>query len=157
MSIISRLFYCNLQQTSTNLHRTFFDLKKIVDKLPIGTFPSLRYELKKKRKLSEKDLRNQTKTWKKFIFVREPMERLASCFNDKIYSPVDQHYQPSFIKKFRTEVKNMATNIKQKLFSHKNISFDDFLVAKVINGKETATEYGRQSISKRSSRIFPLL
>ena len=138
------------------MHRTFFDLKKIVDKLPIGTFPSLQYELKK-RKLSEKDLRNQTKNWKKFIFVREPMERLASCFNDKIYAPVGQHYRPSFIKKFRTEVKNMATDIKQKLISPKEISFDDFLVAKVINGKETATEYGRQSISKRSSRIFPLL
>ena len=69
-------FYCNLQWTSTNFHRTFFDLRKIVDELPIGTFPSLQYELKK-RKLSEKDLRNQTKNWKKFIFVREPMERLA--------------------------------------------------------------------------------
>ena len=156
MAIISRLFYCNLQQTSTNLNRTFFDLRKIVDKLPIGTFPALQYELIK-RKLSEKDLRNQTKNWKKFIFVREPMERLASCFNDKIYAPIDKHYQPSFIKKFRTEVKNMATDIKQKVFSSKRISFDDFLVAKVINGKETATEYGRQSISKESSRIFPLL
>ena len=127
-----------------------------MDKLPAGTFPALQYELKK-RKLSEKDLRNQTKTWKKFIFVREPMERLASCFNDKIYAPVDQHYQTSFIKKFRTEVKNMAKIIKQKLFSPKKISFDDFLVAKVINGKETATEFGRQSISKWSTRTFPLL
>ena len=105
--------------------------------------------------VSEKDLRNQTKNWKKFIFVREPMERLASCFNDKIYAPVGEHYQPSFIKKFRTEVKNMAKDIKQELFSPKEISFDDFLVAKVINGKETATEYGRHSISKGSNRICP--
>ena len=51
--------------------------------------------------------------------------------------------QFSFIKKFRSEVLDSANEIKNRSFSQQEIGFDDFLVAKVINGKETATEYGR--------------
>ena len=35
--------------------------------------------------------RIQNEKWKKAIIVREPMERLASCYNDKIIVPVEDH------------------------------------------------------------------
>ena len=79
------------------------------------------------------DLKERSKTWKKFIFVREPMERLASCYNDKILVDPQKHLYPKLIIRFRHEVKKKALKIKgKKQSSGSNISFDDFLVAKVI-------------------------
>ena len=114
-----------------------------MDKLPIGTFPALQYELIK-RKLSEKDLRNQTKTWKKFIFVREPMERLASCYNDKIIEPPQDHLAPSLVKGFREDVKRLAMKLKghKRFYQGEVPSFNDFLVTKVLNEDWGGIGYG---------------
>ena len=72
------------------------------------------------------------------------MERLASAYNDKLVVPLKDHKAPGFVKNFRKQVKRIAKNIKGKKNSPgKQASFDDFLVAKVINGHETADEYGR--------------
>ena len=44
-------------------------------------------ESKFKKRINDKE-------WKKAIIVREPMERLASCYNDKIIAPVENHMSP---------------------------------------------------------------
>ena len=95
--------------------------------------------------MSLSDLKKRAKTWKKFLFVREPMERLASCYNDKILVDPKQHDSPSHVIHFRNKVKKMAMAIKGRKEPHSGskASFDDFLVAAVINGRERATDYGQ--------------
>ena len=95
-------------------------------------------------KMSVQDLKKRSKTWKKFIFVREPMERLASCYNDKILVDPQKHYSPSHVIHFRNKVKKKALAIKGKENnSSSKASFDDFLLAAVIPGRERATDYGQ--------------
>ena len=45
-------------------------------------------------KKSKFKARIKDKKWKKAIIVREPMERLASCYNDKFVAPVENHMSP---------------------------------------------------------------
>ena len=40
------------------------------------------------------------------------MERLASCYNDKIIAPLKDHMFPSFVQKFRDNVKKEAMELK---------------------------------------------
>ena len=84
----------------------------------------------------EGKMKERMKTWKKAIIVREPMERLASCYNDKFIEPVKDHMSPISIKKLRDRVRIMAARLHNGL--RKKISFNDFLVTKVINARDKA-------------------
>ena len=89
-------------------------------------------------------LKNRSKKWQTFIFVREPMERLASCYNDKIIEPLKDHNKPKFVKAFRLDVKRLAMKLKgHKIFYQgEEPSFTDFLVTKVLNEDWGGIGYG---------------
>ena len=80
-------------------------------------------------------LKNRSKKWQTFVFVREPMERLASCYNDKISEPLKDHNKPKFVKAFRLDVKRLAMKLKGHKIFHQGEepSFTEFLVTKVLN------------------------
>ena len=81
-----------------------------------------------KFKMGKQDFEVDKERYRKFLIVREPMERLASCYNDKmIVNPARILYD------WRKRVKNKADQIKGVKFSiHDTVSFDDFLTAVVI-------------------------
>ena len=87
--------------------------------------------------MGKKLLMMRMKNSKKAIIVREPMERLASCYNDKMIEPAKNHLFPKNIKKLREKVRKKAAKLHN---GHKprEISFNDFLVTKVINGRDRA-------------------
>ena len=73
------------------------------------------------------------------------MERLASCYNDKMIEPLKDHMWPNFVKAFRLDIKRLAMKLKgHKRFSQGEApSFEDFLVTKVLNEDWGGTGYGR--------------
>ena len=81
---------------------------------------------------------NRTSSYKKFIFVREPLERLASCYHDKFVNN-PQNIWRNFRKRVR--VKASQTLGSQKITT--KVGFKDFLLAVIINGHEN--EFGLQS------------
>ena len=81
-------------------------------------------------------IKERIKTWKKAIVVREPMERLASCYNDKMISPVERHMYPEIIAKKRKKVRKMAAKLLHNGHKTESISLNDFLIVNVINGKD---------------------
>ncbi len=116
---------CSINKAgSTSLSRTFKDLRISIDhahkeghhKLPI--------------KVNRHQLHKESDLYQKFVFVREPMERLASAYNDKmIVNPAH------WLVHFREKVKDMAIDIKGE--SPGNLpSFDDFLIALVVPGED---------------------
>ena len=90
-------------------------------------------------------VKDRSKKWKTFIFVREPMERLASCYNDKMIEPLEDHYSPKFVKAFRLHVKRLAMKLKghKRFYQGEAPSFEDFLVTKVLNEDWGGTGFGR--------------
>ena len=64
------------------------------------------------------------------------MERLASCYNDKMISPVERHMYPEIIAKKRKKVRKMAAKLLHNGHKTKNISLNDFLIVNAINGKD---------------------
>ena len=76
-------------------------------------------------------LRNRRNQYEQFIVVREPMERLASCYRDKMR----KHERYPFIIDFRNYVKksriNHRVNGEFKRFDEK-VTFADFLKAVVL-------------------------
>ena len=87
---------------------------------------------------------NRSIKWQTFIFVREPMERLASCYNDKIIEPLKDHNKPDYLKAFRLDVKRLVMKLKghKKLFYQGKPSFKEFLVTKVLNEDWGGIGYG---------------
>ena len=78
--------------------------------------------------MGKKKFEEKKERYRKFIIVREPMERLASCYNDKmIVNPARSLFY------WRKRVKNKANLIKDvKTSIDDKVSFDDFLTAVVI-------------------------
>ena len=72
------------------------------------------------------------------------MERLASCYNDKMIEPLEDHNKPDFVKAFRLDVKRLAMKLKghKRLFYQGKPSFKDFLVTKVLNEDWGGIGYG---------------
>jgi hypothetical protein len=70
------------------------------------------------------------------MIVREPMERLASCYNDKMIT----NTAPILTNK-RAKIKFLANKLKgieQPIFSNTSdtsVSFDDFLVAFILKSR----------------------
>ena len=103
--------------------------------------------------MSKEKLKERIRKWKKAIIVREPMERLASCYNDKILQPGKKNrYNKIKKEKLKEEIINKETKTRppsskkaKKLLKNgpikKKISFNDFLVVKVINGHESGIDY----------------
>jgi hypothetical protein len=90
-------------------------------------------------------VKHRSKEWKTFIFVRDPMERLASCYNDKMIEPLKDHLKPDFVKAFRLDVKRLAMRLKghKRFYQGEAPRFEDFLVTKVLNEDWGGTRYGR--------------
>ena len=80
-------------------------------------------------------VKKRSKKWQTFIFVREPMERLASCYYDKMIEPLKDHIIPNFVKAFRLDVKRLAMKLKghKRYYQGEEPRFEDFLVTKVLN------------------------
>ena len=99
---------------STSLQKTIKEVNQI--KSAKRTRPTLQ------------QLENRSKKWQTFIFVREPMERLASCYNDKMIEPLEDHNKPDFVKAFRLDVKRLAMKLKGHKRFHQGEapSFEDF-------------------------------
>jgi hypothetical protein len=121
---------CLMQKVgSTSLQKT---IKKVneVNYLRSSTLQQVKY---------------RSKNWQTFIFVREPMERLASCYNDKIIEPPQDHLAPSLVKGFREDVKRLAMKLKghKRFYQGELPRFEDFLVTKVLNEDWGGTGYGR--------------
>ena len=103
--------------------------------------------------MRKEKLKERIKKWKKAIIVREPMESLASCYNDKILQPGKKNRSNKIKReKLRKEILNKQTKTRppsskkaKKLLKNspikKKISFNDFLVVKVINGHESGIDY----------------
>ena len=122
---------CLMQKVgSTSLLKTFKQLNEVVRLNQSSTVQQVKY---------------RSKNWQTFIFVREPMERLASCYNDKMIEPLEDHSAPKFIKAFRLGVKRLAMKLKGHKRFHQGEapSFEDFLVTKVLNEDWGGTGYGR--------------
>ncbi len=128
-----KMMGCSINKVgSTSLGKTFKALRRSLD------YPDENPN-KVRIKVNEKQLYKQRSLYKKFVFVRDPMERLASAYNDKMI--VNDH--PWFVK-VRKNVKEMAVKIKGARNSPGNqVSFDDFLNAVVIPGKDSPSEWGR--------------
>ena len=89
---------CLMQKVgSTSLMKTIKQLNEVVRLDQSSTVQQVKY---------------RSKNWQTFIFVREPMERLASCFNDKMVEPLKDHNKPNFVKAFRLDVKRLAMKLK---------------------------------------------
>ena len=121
---------CLMQKVgSTSLQKT---IKKVneVDFLKLSTLQQVKY---------------RSKHWQTFIFVREPMERLASCYNDKIIEPLKDHIKPNYVKTFRLDVKRLAMKLKghKRFYQGEAPRFEDFLVTKVLNEDWGGIGYGR--------------
>ena len=116
---------CNINKVgSTSLHQTFAWLRKKYE------FPGNNPDDKVRIKVNEKQLFEQRSLYKKFVIVRDPMERLASAYNDKMIVNDNK-----WLIKVRENFKEMAIKIKGKANSPgKKVSFDDFLTAVVIPG-----------------------
>ena len=86
------------------------------------------HNLNRKNYYGQKKFEEKKERYRKFIIVREPMERLASCYNDKmIVNPA------RILFDWRKRVKNKANLIKGvKSSINDRVSFDDFLTAVVI-------------------------
>ena len=124
---------CSINKVgSTSLAHTFKVLREAID----GQDPD---EGRIRIKVNAYQLEEQRAHYRKFVFVRDPMERLASAYNDKMV------VNPSgWLVRFRENVKEIAIEIKGRKNSPGNqVSFDDFLTAVVIPGEDTATDYGR--------------
>jgi hypothetical protein len=115
---------------STSLQKTIKEVNQI--KSAKRTRPTLQ------------QLKNRSKKWQTFIFVREPMERLASCYNDKMIEPLEDHNKPEFVKAFRLDVKRLAMKLKghKRFYQGEVPSFNDFLVTKVLNEDWGGKGYG---------------
>ena len=121
---------CLMQKAgSTSLQKTIKVVNKVDHLGPLSTLQQLKY---------------RSKNWQTFIFVREPMERLASCYNDKIIEPLKDHNKPKFVKAFRLDVKRLAMKLKghKRFFLGEKPSFTDFLVTKVLNEDWGGIGYG---------------
>ena len=85
--------------------------------------------------MSLNQLKERILTWKKAIVVREPMERLASCYNDKMLAPIEDHMYPEIVAQNREKVRKKAAKFLHNGHKTRKISFNDFLIIEVINGK----------------------
>ena len=113
---------------STSLRHTIKDLRQTVDKA------------ERKGKYFKLDNPLQHEEYKKFILIRDPLERLASSYNDKIVT------MGNFLKRkgFDKTVKQMSRFIIPDRYKPKSgISFDDFLSTVVIPSQHTHENYGR--------------
>ena len=70
--------------------------------------------------------------YQKFIFVREPMERLSSFYNDIF---INSHKAAD--KAFRKKVKKIADKLTKRSKSSAEATFDDFLLAKIVFGRKS--------------------
>ena len=115
-------------------------IQKVASSSFAKTFKELRLELDKSKdhgkniriKIKKSDLQHDVGLYKKFVFVREPMERLASAYYDKMVTN-----DAGWLRGYRKKVSKMAAQIKGDQRSSHEVSFDDFLLALVINGQES--------------------
>ena len=110
--------------SSTSMHHTFHDLRIKYDHI------STKYnESGIESPLKNKKRRNQ---YSKFILVREPMERLASCYKDKMVV----HEKTGYIARFRNFVKKssmrFSINGSVRKDMKKMVTFAEFLRALII-------------------------
>jgi len=74
----------------------------------------------------------------KFIFVREPMERLASCYYDKFIVNPFKH-----LIQFREQTKAWANRINEVANTsdrnQRNVTFSEFLQTHVLRGRHSGT------------------
>ena len=78
--------------------------------------------------MGKEDFQVDKELYTKFLIVREPMERLASCYNDKMLINTGV-----LLVDWRKRVKNKANIMKGMQNSIQDkVSFDDFLTAVVI-------------------------
>lgn len=74
--------------------------------------------------------------YKKFIIVREPMERLASTYNDKM---IDN--EAPWLRGFRSTIRSMARFVMPDRYrENSRVSFDDFLSTLIISSQHTGSE-----------------
>ena len=107
---------------STSIHRTFNKLRVRLD----GAY-NHDFKINSLEKLQQ----NRTQ-YKTFIIVREPMERLASCYNDKFIVNLN-----SELEIWRKKIKINAIRILGETLTSYNtsqVSFKEFLVGGVLHG-----------------------
>lgn len=123
---------CSINKAgSTSLRELFSKLRKKLDgQRGSGIMKPVKKIVKKK---SKRD------AYSRFLFIREPMERLASAYNDKVIVNPNP-----WLVGWRKDVKKSAIKIKgRKSSPGKTPSFDDFLVAMVIHANQTVDVFGR--------------
>ena len=76
----------------------------------------------------------------KFIFVREPMARLASCYNDKFVTNNEEK-----LVDYRKEIKKMAHKINNVIGGNVSepVTFQEFLQVVVLRQKTSALTFSR--------------
>ena len=85
---------------------------------------------------NEIELKRYANNYYKFMIVREPMERLASCYYDKIIiNPAKS------LILFRNAIKKVIS--KSQKVRRKYVTFADFLQVVVIGKRGNATNFGR--------------
>ena len=85
---------------------------------------------------NEIDLKHYANNYYKFMIVREPMERLASCYYDKIIiNPAKS------LILLRNAIKKVIS--KSQKLRRKYVTFADFLQVVVIGKRGNATNFGR--------------
>ncbi|KAL4239079.1 Sulfotransferase [Mactra antiquata] len=133
-----RLMYCFLPKVAnTNFRRVFLGLEGFVpkDKVPsvsgYDVYFTLDNTFKYLKDFNQQQQKEMLKNFKKFIVVREPLERLLSGYRNKFFHPNQAHRDeyhnrvarfyrehPSLKKKH-----NMDTN-----FQKRSITFKEFLI-----------------------------
>ncbi|XP_053098679.1 carbohydrate sulfotransferase 9 [Hemicordylus capensis] len=122
-----KLLYCEVPKAGcSNWKRVLMVLSGHAESVANITHDAVHYgkHLKKLDSYDLKGIHMRLKSYTKFIFVRDPMERLVSAFRDKFEHP-NSYYHPIFgkaiIKKYRLNAN------KKALITGSGVKFEEFI------------------------------
>ncbi|XP_004067550.2 carbohydrate sulfotransferase 8 [Oryzias latipes] len=90
-----KLLYCQVPKTGcSNWKRTLMVLAGKASNVQNIQHDTVHYggHLKKLESFSQKEIMHRLETYKKFVFVREPFERIVSAYRDKLENPNDYYH-----------------------------------------------------------------
>ena len=137
-----KLIYCHISKVgSSNLKRVFAVLtrllhNKIVDPLNISSTLVHGFKFKKLSDFKPAEIENKLDTYYKFMFVREPLERLWSAYVDKFHLPPAWDLAAQWIKDNR-----QWADAKSKECGH-DMTFIEFLQLAIEASVERRRDVG---------------
>ncbi|XP_013383507.1 carbohydrate sulfotransferase 11-like [Lingula anatina] len=125
-----KLIYCKVPKVaSTNFKRILvvaMGLVNTTDPMKIsGSDAHEKHFIPKLSSYSPEEVRYRLDTYFKFMFVREPLERLVSAYRNKFTLPYSQYFQKVFGRKIVYLYRKNAT--KDSLKKGNDVTFEEFI------------------------------